>query len=63
MKYKITIISSNDGGIYSEIVSMDYPPAFTQYYTLSNGFYGPVVKLELLMDATEMNTIDNTENL
>ena len=64
MKYKITVIDSATGEIKSEIIENTCFPtlSFPIYYGIS-GIAGIPVKVELVLEATQENTIDTSETI
>ena len=62
-KFKITIIDQNIGSVVSEIIESDLFPAISSpQHFMQNGAYGIPVKVELLMEASEINSYDYTDN-
>lgn len=60
-KYKITVIENNTGMIVSEISEFPSFPMISEFgHSLMCGVYGIPVKVELMMDALEINQHDTT---
>lgn len=61
MRFKITIFDQSLGMPKAEVIEQDFYPSFSQNHALSGGGYGPMIKIELLMEVSGNDTVDYTQ--